>query len=63
MSGKDIDRQIKPFINFNYFEETCNFTECLGGSVDFIDIYNNIKMEKQKREEEEEMRKSLIILT
>ena len=57
MSGKDIEPRIKQFINFNDFEETCNFTECLGGSVDFIDIYNNVKLEKQKKEQEDELRK------
>lgn len=55
MSEGDNERRIKPFVNFNYFEETCNFTECLGGPIDFIDVYNNVKMEKQKQELEKEL--------
>ena len=62
MSEGDNERRIKPFVNFNYFEETCNFTECLGGPIDFIDVYNNVKMEKQKQELENLKKEGLDIL-
>ena len=42
---------------FNYFQDTNNTFECIGGPVDFQNTYNNVKINNEKQKEEDEMRK------
>lgn len=57
IKNNDVAEKQKKSLNkiagINYFKETNDFFECLGGTIDFQHVYNEV-MEKKEREKEEQ---------
>jgi hypothetical protein len=52
----EVSMNLKPFVNFNYFNEVNTFNECLGGYEDFTNTYYAVNNKLEKEREEAEMR-------